>query len=102
MIKKLILISLVLAVDVGTVAIGRYPRKRWKSIVPVSRPADANRVLSLADIKTAMLIPAGSAPAAHEFADGDWINCGPLVLQTLRGSLVLDEFRTVEGFNCRT
>ena len=101
MIKKLVLISLVLAVAVGTVAIGRYPRKHWTSIVPVSRPVDVNRVLPLADIKTDMLIPAGIAPTAPEFAEGVWINSEPLTLKKLGGRVVLVEFWTFECYNCR-
>src|SRR2546430_12372125 len=77
MIKRITLISLVLVMALGAVAIGRYPRKTWRSILPVSRPAGANRVLFLTDIKTDMLIPAGSAPAAPEFAEGIWINSEP-------------------------
>jgi len=92
---------MVLAVAVGTVAIGRYPRKRSKSIVPVSRPADAVSVLPLADIKTDMLIPAGSAPSAPEFAEGAWINSEPLTLKKLSGRVVLVEFWTFECYNCR-
>ena len=101
MIKKLVLISLVLAVAVGTVAIGRYPRKHWTSIVPVSRPVDVNRVLPLADIKTDILIPAGNAPGAPEFAEGIWINSEPLTLKKLSGHVVLVEFWTFECYNCR-
>ena len=101
MIKKLVLISLVLAVAVGTVAIGRYPRKPWKPIASVSRSAAANKVLPLTDVKTDMLIPADNAPAAPEFAEGTWINSEPLTLKKLNGHVVLVEFWTFECYNCR-
>ena len=101
MIKRITLISLVLVMAFGAVAIGRYPRKNWRSVVPVSRPAGANRVLPLTDIKTDMLIPAGSAPAAPEFAEGIWINSEPLTLKKLSGRVVLVEFWTFECYNCR-
>ena len=101
MIKKPFLIILVLAIAVGTVAIGRYPRKPWKSMVPVSSPAAADRVLPLTDIKTDMLIPASKAPAAPEFAGGIWINSEPLTLKKLGGRVVLVEFWTFECYNCR-
>ena len=92
---------LVVVMAVGAVAIGRYPRKRSKSIVPVSRPADDVGVLLLTDIKTDLLIPAGNAPAAPEFAEGAWINSEPLTLKTLGGRVVLVEFWTFECYNCR-
>ena len=85
MIKKLVLTSMVLAVAVGTVAIGRYPRKRSKSIVRVSRPADAVSVLPLADIKTDMLIPAGSAARAdYDDLDAGLREQAPKLLQYLQ------------------
>jgi len=101
MIKRITLICLVVVMAVGAVAIGRYPRKRSKSIVPVSRPADDVGVLLLTDIKTDLLIPAGNAPAAPEFAEGAWINSEPLTLKTLGGRVVLVEFWTFECYNCR-
>ena len=101
MIKKLFLISLVIVMAVGAVAIGRYPRARRKSIVLLGNPADANKVISLADIKSDVLIPAGNAPAAPSFAAGNWINSGPLTLEKLRGRVVLVEFWTFGCYNCR-
>ena len=45
---------------------------------------------------------AGSqAPAAAEFAPGDWINSEPLTLKDLRGRVVLVEFWTFGCYNCR-
>ena len=101
MIKRTTLISLVVVMALGAVAIGRYPRKRWKLIVPASNPANAYRVLPLADIKTDVLIPADSAPSAPEFAEGAWINSEPLTLKKLSGRVVLVEFWTFECYNCR-
>jgi len=101
MIKRITLVSLVVVMAVGAVAIGRFPRKQWKSIAPSSRPAGANRVLPLADIKTDMLIPAVNAPSAPEFAEGVWINSEPLTLKKLGGRVVLVEFWTFECYNCR-
>ncbi|MEP6569907.1 MAG: redoxin domain-containing protein [Acidobacteriota bacterium] len=42
-----------------------------------------------------------TAPAAPEFAPGDWINSEPLTLKSLRGRVVLVEFWTFGCFNCR-
>src|SRR6266536_2007833 len=100
MIKKIFLISLVIVMAMGAVAIGRYPRRR-KSIGLPFYTADCNRILSLADIKTDTLIPAGNAPAAPWFAAGNWINSGPLTLEKLRGRVVLVEFWTFGCYNCR-
>jgi thiol-disulfide isomerase/thioredoxin len=101
MIKKITLLSLVVVMAVGAVALGRFPRKSWKSIAPFSGAADANRVLPLTDIKSNMLIPAGNAPAAPAFAEGVWINSEPLTLENLSGRVVLVEFWTFECYNCR-
>jgi len=100
MIKKSFLISLVIAMAVGAVAIGRYPRRQPRSIELPSYPADANRTLSLTDIKTDTLIPAGNAPVARSFAEGNWVNSDPLTLERLRGRVVLVEFWTFGCDNC--
>ena len=100
MIKKPILIGLIAVMAAGGVAIARYPRPRRKSIMLPSHSAD-NKSLSLADIKTDMLIPAGSAPVAPAFAEGIWINSEPLTLKKLGGRVVLVEFWTFECYNCR-
>lgn len=101
MVKKFLLMSLVIVMAVGAVAIGRYPRTHRKAIVLLSHPAESNKALSLADIKTDMLIPAGSAPVAPSFAAGTWINSDPLTLDKLRGRVVLVEFWTFGCYNCR-
>jgi thiol-disulfide isomerase/thioredoxin len=101
MVRKFLLISLMIATAVGTVAIGRYSRTRRKAIVLPSHPADAYKALLLADIKTDMLISAGSAPVAPSFAEGTWINSDPLTLDKLRGRVVLVEFWTFGCDNCR-
>jgi len=100
MIKKPILISLIAVMAAGGVAIARYPRPRRKSIMLPSHSAD-NKSLSLADIKTDMLIPPGIAPAAPDFGEGIWINSEPLTLKKLSGRVVLVEFWTFACYNCQ-
>src|SRR5207253_354209 len=76
-------------------------RPRRKSIVLPSYAAGPNKTISLADIKTDTLIPAGSAPVAPSLAGGNWINSDPTTLDKLRGHVVLVEFWTFGCYNCR-
>jgi thiol-disulfide isomerase/thioredoxin len=50
---------------------------------------------------TSTPVEAAVAPAAAEFAPGDWINSEPLTLKSLRGRVVLVEFWTFGCYNCR-
>ena len=100
MIRKSILIGLVAVMAAGAVAIARYPRPRHKSMTLPSYSAN-NKSLSLSDIKVDNLIPAGIAPAAPDFAAGDWINSDPTTLGKLSGRVVLVEFWTFGCYNCR-
>src|SRR6185295_14683576 len=50
---------------------------------------------------TSAPVEAAVAPAAAEFAPGDWINSEPLTLKSLRGRVVLVEFWTFGCYNCR-
>jgi thiol-disulfide isomerase/thioredoxin len=46
-------------------------------------------------------VPQSQAPAAPEFAPGDWINSEPLTLKSLQGRVVLVDFWTFGCYNCR-
>ena len=100
MLRKIFLISLVAIMAVGTVAIARYPHRRNSSVF-LNSPSSRDKPIALADIKTDMLIPAGSAPVAPAFAEGKWINSDPLTIEKLRGRVLLVEFWTFACYNCR-
>ncbi|PYS71356.1 MAG: thioredoxin [Acidobacteria bacterium] len=100
MLRKIFLISLVAIMAVGTVAIARYPHRRNSSVF-LNSPSSRDKPIALADIKTDMLIPAGSAPVAPAFAEGKWINSDPLTIEKLRGRVLLVEFWTFGCYNCR-
>ena len=85
---------------VGTVAIARYPHRRNSSAL-LNSASSRDKPIALADIKTDMLIPAGSAPVAPAFAEGKWINSDPLTIEKLRGRVLLVEFWTFGCYNCR-
>ena len=88
MLRKIFLISLVAIMAVGTVAIARYPHRRNSSAL-LNSASSRDKPIALADIKTDMLIPAGSAPVAPAFAEGKWINSDPLTIEKLRGRVLL-------------
>ena len=100
MLRKIFLISLVAIMAVGTVAIARYPHRRNSSVF-LNSPSSRDKPIALADIKTDMLIPAGSAPVAPAFAEGKWINSDPFTIEKLRGRVLLVEFWTFGCYNCR-
>ena len=50
---------------------------------------------------SAMTVSEQKAPAAPEFATGDWINSEPLTVKSLRGRVVLVDFWTFGCYNCR-
>src|SRR5437016_1123394 len=100
MLRKIFLISLVAIMALGTVAIARYPHRRNSSAL-LNSASSRDKPIALADIKTDMLIPAGSAPVAPAFAEGKWINSDPLTIEKLRGRVLLVEFWTFACYNCR-
>ncbi len=65
-----------------------------KSFVPLI--ADENAAATAEDV----LISAKKANAAPEFAEGKWINSGPLSIEKLRGQVVLVDFWTFGCYNC--
>jgi thiol-disulfide isomerase/thioredoxin len=99
--RTLILTVIIFVVaSLAMVAIAKYQR--------VVRPAvtrglaiaiDAGGSLSNPEADT--LIPADKATAAPAFAAGTWINSDPIVLEKLRGRVVLVEFWTFGCYNCR-
>jgi thiol-disulfide isomerase/thioredoxin len=52
-------------------------------------------------IPSRTLVAETKAPAAPEISGGPWINSEPLMLQGLRGRVVLIEFWTFACYNCR-
>ena len=100
MIKKVVLISLVIVMAFGAVALGRYPRHR-KSYALLNHSSEGDKPIALADIKTDSLIPPSSAPAAPDFSEGKWINSDSLTIEKLRGRVVLVDFWTFACYNCR-
>ena len=48
-----------------------------------------------------MLIPARNAPRAPALAEGTWVNSDPLMIEDLRGRVVLVDFWTYGCYNCR-
>lgn len=101
MIKQItitVIIALIV-VSLAVVAIARYQR----TIPPaISRGlAAATNSNSIVGVEADNLITAKKAPAAPEFANGDWINSEPLTLAKLRGQVVLVEFWTFGCYNCR-
>ena len=53
------------------------------------------------DASSAMPVSEETAPAAPEFASGDWINSEPLTVKSLRDRVVLVDFWTFGCYNCR-
>jgi thiol-disulfide isomerase/thioredoxin len=100
-IKKVSIIIVIAVVVAGLaiVAIAKYQRVVQPAI---SRGlAAATDSGSIANVEADTLIAANKAPAAPEFAKGNWINSDPLTLDKLRGRVVLVEFWTFGCFNCR-
>src|SRR5258708_19138635 len=100
--RKRISITVIVAcvvVGLAIVAIARYQRTVQPAIGRVlAAAADTG---GLSNLETDTLIAAAKAPAAPEFAKGDWINSDPLTLTKLRGHVVLIEFWTFGCYNCR-
>jgi thiol-disulfide isomerase/thioredoxin len=89
----------VVVVSLAIVAIARYQRTVQPAIARAL--ASANNTGDLSNVEADTLVTAAKAPAAPEFARGDWINSDPLTLNKLRGRVVLVEFWTFGCYNCR-
>jgi thiol-disulfide isomerase/thioredoxin len=101
MIKRISITVVIAIVVVGLaiVAIANYRRAVQPAISRGLAAVTATGGLSNLEADT-MISPA-KAPAAPEFAKGDWINSDPLTLNKLRGRVVLVEFWTFGCYNCR-
>jgi len=101
MIKRIsitVIVGLIVA-SLAIVAIARYQRTVQPAIARgLSAATGADSVSS---VEADTLIAAAKAPAAPEFAKGNWINSEPLTLEKLRGRVVLVEFWTFGCYNCR-
>src|ERR1700674_1340518 len=102
MIKRISIISIIAMVVAGLaiVAIAKYQRAVQPAITRGLAAATSSGS-SPASLEADTLIPAAKAPAAPEFANGNWINSDPLTLNKLRGRVVLVEFWTFGCYNCR-
>lgn len=100
---KRTLILIVIIVVVASVAVVRIAKLRGpgpRSMASERAPA-ANVAVAVSDLQPDELVAAANAPAAPEFAKGDWINSDPLTLNKLHGRVVLVEFWTFGCYNCR-
>ena len=100
---KRISITVIIAIVVVGLAIAALASYR-RTVQPViargqSAATDTNSDLS--NLAADSLIAATKAPAAPEFAKGDWINSDPLTMNKLRGHVVVVEFWTFGCYNCR-
>jgi thiol-disulfide isomerase/thioredoxin len=93
----------VIIVVVASVAVVRIAKLRGRGPRPIAseRALAAKANVAVTDLQPDELIAATNAPAAPEFAKGDWINSDPLTLNKLRGRVVLVEFWTFGCYNCR-
>jgi len=101
MIKRISVTVVIAIVVVGLaiVAIARYPRTVQPAIArELAAVTDSG---DLANVEVDTFVAATKAPAAPEFAKGDWVNSDPLTLNKLRGHVVLVEFWTFGCYNCR-
>jgi thiol-disulfide isomerase/thioredoxin len=102
---KRTLILIVIVVAVASVAVVRIAKLRGRGPHSIAseraRKALANAAVAVSDLQPDELISATKAPAAPEFARGNWINSDPLTLNKLRGHVVVVEFWTFGCYNCR-
>jgi len=101
MIKRISITAIisVVVVSLAIVAIARYQRTVQPAIA--RGLAAAAGIGDLSNLAADTFVAAAKAPAAPEFARGDWINSDPLTLNKLRGRVVLVEFWTFGCYNCR-
>ena len=102
MIKRISITVIIAFVVVGLaiVAIASYRRAVQPAIARGLATATGTNG-DFSNLEADTLITATKAPAAPEFAKGDWINSDPLTLNKLRGRVVLVEFWTFGCYNCR-
>jgi thiol-disulfide isomerase/thioredoxin len=93
------IISLVV-VSLAIVAIAKYKRTVAPAIAR-GLAAASETTSGVSGLEVDTLIAATKAPAAPEFAKGNWINSDPLTLEKLHGRVVLVEFWTFGCYNCR-
>jgi thiol-disulfide isomerase/thioredoxin len=102
MIKRISITAIisVVVISLAIVAIARYQRTVRPAIVRgLAAATDTSGDVSSLEADT--LIGTANAPAAPEFANGNWINSDPLTPNKLRGRVVLVEFWTFGCYNCR-
>ena len=101
MIRKVSIVAIITVVVVGLtiVAIAKYKRVVQPSIAH-GLSAATNPNGGLPNLAADTPISAAKAPAAPEFAKGNWINSDPLTLLQLRDHVVLVEFWTFGCDNC--
>jgi thiol-disulfide isomerase/thioredoxin len=103
MIKRsvILIVIIVVVASVAVVRIARLGGRGQRSTASSHAPATkANVAATLSDLQPDSLIAATKAPAAAEFAKGNWINSDPLTVEKLRGHVVLVEFWTFGCENC--
>ena len=102
MIKRISITAIVsvVLVSLAIMAIASYRRAVQPAIARgLAVATDTNGDHSNLEADT--FVAATKAPAAPEFAKGNWINSDPLTLNKLRGHVVLVEFWTFGCYNCR-
>src|SRR5437762_3752889 len=99
------LILTVIIVVVASVTVVRIAKLRGRGPRSIASErassAKTNGAVAVSDLQPDELIAAANAPAAPEFAKGNWINSDPLTLNQLRGHVVIVEFWTFGCYNCR-
>ena len=102
MIKRISITVVIAIVVVGLaiVAIAKYQRAVQPAIAR-GLAAATDTEGDLSNLEADTFVAANTAPAAPEFAKGNWINSDPLTLNKLRGHVVLVEFWTFGCNNCR-
>jgi thiol-disulfide isomerase/thioredoxin len=102
---KRTLILTVIVVVIASVAVVRIAKLRGRGLHSIASErapaAKVNVAVAVSDLQPDELIVAAKAPAAPEFAKGDWLNSDPLTLDKLHGRVVLVEFWTFGCYNCR-
>jgi thiol-disulfide isomerase/thioredoxin len=102
MVKRISITVIIAIVVVGLaiVALASY-RRTVQPVIARGLAVATDTNSDLSNLAVDSLIAATKAPAAPEFAKGNWINSDPLTLNKLRGRVVLVEFWTFGCYNCR-
>ncbi|HZH34177.1 MAG TPA: peptide-methionine (R)-S-oxide reductase MsrB [Pyrinomonadaceae bacterium] len=107
--QQTIIITIIIAV-VTTIVITVIGLSPWASAQKAAKEKTAPRSAEQSensfqtkesDTRRDVLIGANRAPQAAAFAEGKWINSQPLMLESLRGKVVLVNFWTFGCYNCR-